>query len=54
MKCVSIVIPMYNEAEGLPALRTRLTEVMDGLPDYAFEVLLVDDGSCWWTMAAEM
>lgn len=45
MKHISIVIPMYNEAEGLPALRARLTGVMDGLSDYTFEVLLVDDGS---------
>jgi dolichol-phosphate mannosyltransferase len=40
----SIVIPIYNEEESLPALVKRLREVMDQL-DGPTEVVLVDDGS---------
>lgn len=40
----SIVIPVYNEQESLPALVDRLRPVMDKL-DGPAEVVLVDDGS---------
>lgn len=40
----SIVIPIYNEQESLPALVDRLRTVMDKL-DGPAEVVLVDDGS---------
>jgi polyisoprenyl-phosphate glycosyltransferase len=40
----SVVIPVYNEQESLPALLDRLGAVMDQL-DGPTEVLLVDDGS---------
>jgi undecaprenyl-phosphate 4-deoxy-4-formamido-L-arabinose transferase len=41
---VSVVIPVYNEAENLPALLPRLLSVLDstGAP---YEILFVDDGS---------
>lgn len=41
---VSIVIPVYNEQENLPALFSRLTAVLDkfGRP---FEILFTNDGS---------
>ena len=41
---VSIVIPLYNEAESLPRLYERLLPLLD---DWTreFEVILVDDGS---------
>ncbi len=41
---LSIVIPLFNEAENLPPLVAELTAALDGL-DYGYEVLLVDDGS---------
>jgi len=41
---VSIVIPVYNEAEVLPLLRDRLSAFMDGLGTLV-ELLLVNDGS---------
>ncbi len=41
---LSIVIPVYNEQEVLPALRARLTACIDTLP-CEVEVLLVNDGS---------
>ncbi len=40
----SIVVPVFNEAESLPELHRRLTQVMDALGE-AWELLLVNDGS---------
>ena len=40
----SIIIPIYNEEETLPALRQRLVSALASL-DQPFEVILVDDGS---------
>ncbi len=39
---ISIVIPVYNEAESLDQLQSELTKVMTG---YDHEILFVDDGS---------
>lgn len=39
---ISVVVPLFNEAESLPTLLERLGEVLDGR-DY--ELVLVDDGS---------
>lgn len=44
-KLVTILIPAYNEEEVLPMLYKRLTKLMDGLPQYDFEILFVNDGS---------
>ncbi len=41
---ISIVIPVYNEAESLEHLHTRIQPVLDKL-DRPYEVILVDDGS---------
>jgi glycosyltransferase involved in cell wall biosynthesis len=41
---MSVVIPVFNEAEGLSELRRRLTDVLDEA-QISFEVILVDDGS---------
>jgi len=41
---LSIVIPVYDEAENLPALWEELWRVLEGL-GLAFEVIFVDDGS---------
>ncbi|GAV45967.1 glycosyltransferase family 2 protein [Streptomyces acidiscabies] len=40
---LSVVVPMFNEEEALPALVSRLRPVLDGLG--AYEVVAVDDGS---------
>jgi dolichol-phosphate mannosyltransferase len=40
----SIVVPVYNEAEVLPALYLRLTQVMEGLGE-PYEIIFVNDGS---------
>jgi glycosyltransferase involved in cell wall biosynthesis len=44
MPDLSVVIPVYNEAENLPPLWAELRGVLEGLR-LAFEVVFVDDGS---------
>ena len=41
---VSVVIPVYNEAENLESLFSRLTQVMDGI-DNPYEIIFTNDGS---------
>ena len=41
---ISIVIPVYNEEENLPALFRRLSVVMENL-NHPYEIILVNDGS---------
>lgn len=41
---LSIVIPVYEEAESLPELASRIREACDG-SGISFEVLCIDDGS---------
>ena len=41
---VSVVIPVYNEEEGLPALFARLYPALDAL-GRSYEVVFVNDGS---------
>lgn len=51
---LSIVIPVYNEAASLPALRESLERVLSAL-DIDYELILVDDGSAdatWATISA--
>ena len=42
--CLSIVIPLYNEAESVPALYEELTAALDALETRS-EVIVIDDGS---------
>lgn len=44
MTDLSVVIPVYNEADNLPPLWAELRPVLEGL-GLSFEVLFVDDGS---------
>lgn len=46
---LSVVVPLFNEEDVLPILRTRLAQVLGGL-DCTWEVVLVDDGSTDRTM----
>lgn len=48
---LSVVIPLYNEAESVPALHGELTGVLDAL-DFRSEVIVVDDGSSDASFAA--
>lgn len=45
MKKVTILIPCYNEEQVLPQLYERLNEQSSTLPQYQWELLLVNDGS---------
>ena len=42
---VSVVVPVYNEANTLPELCARLCRVLRAVEDIGFEIILVDDGS---------
>jgi len=44
IKFLSIVIPVYNEAENLPELLERLIRVLDAI-NVKFEIIFVEDGS---------
>ena len=46
----SVVIPVYNEEEGLPALMAMLSGALDGLPQ-PFELICDDDGSADQSLA---
>ena len=41
---ISLVIPIYNEVEGLPALYRAVSETLDRLPQSA-EIVFANDGS---------
>jgi glycosyltransferase involved in cell wall biosynthesis len=41
---LSIVIPLYNEAESLPELHDWITRVMDA-SQLSYEIWFIDDGS---------
>lgn len=41
---ISVVIPLYNEAESLPELTAWITRVMQA-QGFSYEIVLVDDGS---------
>ena len=45
MKQVVLVVPAYNEEEALDGFFTAVTAVLDGMPDYSFRIILVNDGS---------
>src|SRR5919197_1151821 len=48
---ISIVVPVLNEAENIPALVSRLTPILDTL-EARWEIVFVDDGSTDSTLAA--
>jgi glycosyltransferase involved in cell wall biosynthesis len=45
MQRVTVVVPAYNEAAAIPVLHRRLAEICAHEPQYAFDLLFVDDGS---------
>jgi glycosyltransferase involved in cell wall biosynthesis len=44
-KLISVIVPVYNEAMVLPMFQSRMTQVIDGLKDYDWKVIFIDDGS---------
>lgn len=45
MTTIDIVVPCYNEEEGLENFVLETNKVIDTLPEYAFRYILVNDGS---------
>lgn len=45
MKKVSLIIPCFNEADGLPEFDKEINKIVSGLSDHCFEIIYVDDGS---------
>ena len=45
MSLISVVVPVYWNAESLPLLKAELETIADALPDDRFEFIFVDDGS---------
>ncbi len=45
MKTVDLVVPCYNEEEGLEVFVKETTKVTNGIKDYDFTFILVNDGS---------
>jgi dolichol-phosphate mannosyltransferase len=45
MKKISIVVPMYNEEKVIPLFFAEINKVLATLPDYQFELVVVNDGS---------
>ena len=42
---VDVIVPCYNEAEGLEVFYKETTKILDPIPDYSFTYIFVDDGS---------
>jgi dolichol-phosphate mannosyltransferase len=45
METISVVVPIYNEAEVIGEFYRRLESVMDSMGQFDYEIILVDDGS---------
>lgn len=45
MKTVDLVVPCYNEEEGLAVFVRETTKVIETIKDYSFTFILVNDGS---------
>lgn len=45
MKKISILIPCYNEEDSLPLLYNELVKLMNSHSNYAWEILMINDGS---------
>lgn len=53
---ISVVAPAYNEEGNIAEFVRRVREVFDGLPDYDFEAIIVENGSqdaTWTRLQAE-
>lgn len=42
---ISVMIPFFNEEEVLPILFQRMNSFMDSMPEYNWEIVMVNDGS---------
>jgi dolichol-phosphate mannosyltransferase len=44
-KLLSIIIPAFNEEKNIPLVVSEVVSAMAALPEYVFEIILVNDGS---------
>ena len=51
MKRISIVTPCYNEEENVAELYRQVKAVFDGLPQYEYEHIFIDNASRDQTVA---
>lgn len=42
---ITIIIPCYNESEGLPVFMQEMTSIMKRMQDQDFEIIFINDGS---------
>ncbi len=45
IKTISIVVPVYNEEQGIAHFNNELNSAISNIPEYRFQILYVDDGS---------
>ena len=45
LKLISIVLPCYNEEQNIDLMYSKLTEVVDKIPNYSFEFIFIDNCS---------
>ena len=45
MKIITIIIPCFNEESGIEILYNSLKSMINSMPKYNFQLLLIDDGS---------
>lgn len=43
---ISLVVPFFNESEGIALFESGISPVLGALPEYDCEIICVDDGSC--------
>ena len=44
-KKISLIVPFYNEGEGVEHFHQAIRPIVDGLPAHDFEIICIDDGS---------
>lgn len=42
---ISVIVPCYNEESGLSVFYTELSNVINNIENYSFEIIFIDDGS---------
>ena len=45
MKKISVIVSCYNEEESLPLFYKEMSNVMESMSNYDFELIFVNDGS---------
>ncbi|GAB2723579.1 glycosyltransferase family 2 protein [Streptomyces bullii] len=48
---ISYVLPVYNEQDGIAAFHAELTAALAGRPEFDYELVYVNDGSCDGSLA---